>query len=356
MTRPTTSPAHDELEVSVFGPGYGEAIAVHFGNGCWILIDSCIHRESGLPASREYLDSIGVAPECVKAIIASHWHDDHVRGIAQLVRHYGAAEFIVSDVFNDQESLAFLCAHGGPDARLTRGTRELHDAISSIADQNRLFFAKKRTIILEETVAGHPVRVFAFSPTDAALVYSKVRMAQQLPAVNGPIRVAAELSPNLEAVVIQIEFGNEAILLGSDLEEHGGLGWTDIVTDPWCSKRPAASIYKVAHHGSITGHHDDIWTKRLTRAPQAVLTPFSQGRVNLPTGGDRIRIKDKAGEAYLSSDASRKPKMPAATVKRLQDIAKNVTPLNPGFGSIHMRKAIGAAAWDVALHGSAIKL
>lgn len=48
-------PAHDELEVSVFGPGYGEAIVIHLGENEWILIDSCIEPESKEPAAIHYL-------------------------------------------------------------------------------------------------------------------------------------------------------------------------------------------------------------------------------------------------------------------------------------------------------------
>jgi len=36
----------DELEVSVFGPGYGESLAIHLGLGSWIIIDSCRHNQT----------------------------------------------------------------------------------------------------------------------------------------------------------------------------------------------------------------------------------------------------------------------------------------------------------------------
>lgn len=74
-------PAADEVEVTLFGPGFGEAIAVHLGEGSWMLVDSCIDPDSKGPASLTYLDRLNVNPANVKAIIASHWHDDHVRGI-----------------------------------------------------------------------------------------------------------------------------------------------------------------------------------------------------------------------------------------------------------------------------------
>jgi len=71
----TAGPAPDEPEVVVFGPGYGEAIAVHLGDNQWLLVDSCRNPKTKVPASLEYLQEIGVDPTQVLAVVASHWHD-----------------------------------------------------------------------------------------------------------------------------------------------------------------------------------------------------------------------------------------------------------------------------------------
>ena len=97
------APAADEIEVTLFGPGYGEAIAVHLGEGAWLLVDSCIDPESKAPASGTYLEQIGIDAGQVRAIVASHWHDDHVRGISQLAAKYPKADFVISAVFNNKE-------------------------------------------------------------------------------------------------------------------------------------------------------------------------------------------------------------------------------------------------------------
>lgn len=123
-------PAADEIEVTLFGPGYGEAIAVHLGDGVWLLIDSCIDPDAGAPASAAYLEKIGVGQGQVRTIVASHWHDDHVRGISQLAAKYPSADFVISAVFNDKEALAFLSAYNGESsAGLARGTKELFSAV-----------------------------------------------------------------------------------------------------------------------------------------------------------------------------------------------------------------------------------
>jgi len=59
-------PAADEIEVTLFGPGYGEAIAVHLGEGVWLLVDSCVDPDSKAPASGTYLEGFGVDPSQVR--------------------------------------------------------------------------------------------------------------------------------------------------------------------------------------------------------------------------------------------------------------------------------------------------
>lgn len=78
-------PGDDEFELTLFGPGYGESLVLHVGGGSWVLIDSC-GRTDG-PVALDYLRSIDVdPPEAVRMIAATHWHDDHIRGLAELVR------------------------------------------------------------------------------------------------------------------------------------------------------------------------------------------------------------------------------------------------------------------------------
>jgi hypothetical protein len=71
-----TPPSPDELEISIFGPGYGECIVAHLGDNSWFVVDSCIDVYTKRPAALTYFEKIGVNPSVsVKQIIATHWHD-----------------------------------------------------------------------------------------------------------------------------------------------------------------------------------------------------------------------------------------------------------------------------------------
>ncbi len=352
-----TLPASDEIEVIVFGPGYGEAIALHIGDSTWILVDSCIDPEANSPASLQYLNQIGVNPDKVRIVVASHWHDDHTRGLSTLVNACTNAELVISNVFNDKDAFSFLCAYGGASGtELTGGAKELYQSVKAKSNQNEnnLIFAGQRTVLLSQKILGQDVCISAFTPTNKTLAISKAHMAQYLPKKDtDPINHAPDLKPNLTSIVLHIKIGNDAILLGSDIENYKECGWESVVTDSFCIQLPVASLYKVAHHGSSNGDHASVWSQLLSEKPVAVLTPFIRGNVNLPTLEDKARIKNNTSEAYISSVGSKKPKMDNESIKRLNDICTELFLVNNGFGSVRFRKKISDLKWKVDRFGFA---
>ena len=346
-------PAADVLELTIFGPGHGEAIAVHLGEGEWLLIDSCLNPATHEPATATYLDHMLVKAGNVRAIVASHWHDDHVRGISSLAQKYPDAEFTMSAALNSEEATAFLAAYSGANAPgLARGTTELY----SVVDQKEgsVFCALHKTNVLEVVANSQNIRVTALSPTKNTFAKSTAHLAQYLPRLPGqdPISHAPEPKQNLEAIVIHIDFGGgDAMLLGADLESHAKFGWAELVVDKWCLMRQQASVYKVAHHGSKTGDHPAIWSGLLRPGVVACMTPFNRSK--LPTQADKRRIKLNALAAYITSAASQRPKVAGDQLKRLKDICNNLTPVNSGFGAVRLRKKIGEQEWKVELFGNA---
>jgi hypothetical protein len=351
-----SAPTSDEIEIIVFGPGYGEAIAVHVGAGHWILIDSCIDPYTKFPASHTYLQRIGIQPNQVKTIVASHWHDDHIRGISDLAGYYPDAEFMISSALNNREAAAFLSAHNGIAAPgLSRGANELYKVMTQ---RDKIFHVMQRSSIMEVNANGKNVKVAALSPVPAAFSQSIAHFAQYLPRQTGgsPVNHAPELKPNLEAIAIHIDFDGDAALFGSDLEEHESFGWTALIIDQWCNSKPSSSAYKIAHHGSHSGEHQQIWTTLLTENPIVCMTPFSQGRVKLPTDHDKNRIRGKTPNAYISSGATKRPNMDSTDLKRLGDICNKLTRVNSGFGAIRLRKTKNNKFWTTELFGNACSL
>jgi hypothetical protein len=347
-------PEADEFEVSIFGPGYGEAVAVHLGNNHWLLVDSCIEQGSTRPASEAYLDAIGVSPANVTAIVASHWHDDHVRGMSKLVERYSAALLFVPAIFRDTEAVAFIAAYSGLECNgLSRGTTELRKSLEAARS---VITVKSRTELLDGPLpTGSRARVLAFSPTDAAFAQFLNHILPYIPRIGGalPIGHAPEISPNVSSIVLHVDLGVDALLLGADLERHKTAGWEAIVSDGWCTGKRKASVIKIAHHGSSTGDHPGIWDGLSRNSPIALLSPFNNGRHMLPLPEDRKRILERTDSAFITSAGSRRPQLPNEQLKRLQDMCTAIAPVNTTFGAVRVGRKIDSQIWETEVFGAA---
>lgn len=259
-----SAPLRDEIEVSVFGPGYGESILVHIGEGEWIIVDSCIHPISKEPTPLTYLRRIGVNPaKAVKQVIATHWHDDHIRGLGQIVRECKSAEFVCSASLRPKEFLTLVNAYGPRSMMASSGVQEFYEIINSLKE--RELFSKNKMIppkfassdrclwrhYPNNLGAGQHCSIYSLSPSDASILKAQMEIANLIPHEKEPKRRIAAQSPNYVAVVLWIKIGDIFILLGSDLEETGepGTGWSVIVSS---KTRPSgrASLFKLPHHGS----------------------------------------------------------------------------------------------------------
>lgn len=355
MTNYGSAPAGDEVEVMLFGPGLGEAIAVHLGEGQWLLVDSCEENRGNGPVTGYYLDALGVNPGQVQTILCTHWHNDHIRGISALANKYSGASLFISGALRSPEAMSVLSAYNGKTAaNRAKGTSEIHSFLTSRKKPHRAKFAATQTSLVDKVLNGRNVKAYALSPLQEAYHKAIAHMAQFMATDGEPINNAPpEPSPNATAVVLHIDVGGDAILLGADLEDNKTWGWSAMVEDPWVLERGQASAYKVAHHGSHTGEANCVWDTLLHKEPVALVAPFNLGCHRLPTDDDRARIRARASAAFISSDASRNPDIPAAQLKRMKAICADIKKVDSALGAVRMRKSLDAKQWDVELFGAA---
>ena len=166
---------------------------MHLGGARWLLVDSCVAPESNVPASADYLNGIGVSPQSVKFIVASHWHDDHVKGMSQLVKMFATADLFVPEVLADVQSRAFLAAYSGVECSgLSRGTNEMYNALMG---RREWIAVKNRTEVFQDRTSTIPVQVVAFSPTQAVVPQLLLaRILAYVPKDDMPITHAPEIS------------------------------------------------------------------------------------------------------------------------------------------------------------------
>jgi beta-lactamase superfamily II metal-dependent hydrolase len=313
MESPKRPPQSDEIEVSVFGPGRGECVVVHLGDNTWIVVDSCVDRKTRRPVALTYLGDLGVdVSKAVRLVVISHWHDDHIRGISEVVRIATSAGVVCSAALNRIEFFQIVAASEGammesPGAaecakvfriiseRAPRHTRPGSES-PEWALANRLLFRVGRQD------GSAPTEVHALSPAPASLSLAFREIAQSLPSYGAPKRRTVALSPNQVAVVIWIETGNVRILLGSDLEESRSpnLGWQAIINS---NERPVglAQVFKIPHHGSQTAENPEVWERMLESNYIAVVSPYASSTKPLPSPADVQRLCSRARNLYMTA-------------------------------------------------------
>jgi len=339
------APRIDQVEVSVFGPGYGECSVIHVGGNNWIIIDSCIDAESKQPASLQYLRSIGVDASAVKLVIVTHWHDDHIRGISAVVETCIEAQVCVSAALSQRDFLASVLRydqHAGIVAG--SGASEISRVLETVRARKRAVFrglAGKRLLSLVPELTGHglPCEIWALSPSDEQFDRSLKEIGKLVPEVLETKIRAPDQSPNDLSVVTWISVGEHAFLFGADLEEHSDplVGWSAIINSTTRPPGPAF-FFKIPHHGSANGHHDGVWNSLLVANPDSVLTPWNKNE-GLPTKRDIHRICGLTTSAFSTSDCKAVPlrRRPPMVEKQIKELVGKLQSALVKTGQLRMR-------------------
>jgi beta-lactamase superfamily II metal-dependent hydrolase len=346
-------PADDELEVSVFGPGFGESVLIHVGEKIWIAIDSCKDSITNRSAPLVYLEKLGFDPsKDIRVVVASHWHDDHVKGLGELFNAASSAILCCSPVLTSKELLALAEIYSKPGDKISKGAEELKKCITYAKERTQkfgkqnLFNATPDRPIWQLTAPKLNAKLTSLSPSDQMNHKSIEFMVGYIKLLNQGItepRLNASY-PNDVAVALLLEVNERQILLGSDLEENGDplVGWSAVMSGHVAPSSKSCT-YKVAHHGSKSGHHAPVWNKILQPEPLAIMTPFRYGRHKIPTEADRLRILAITSNAYISADPNRITKPHKKTPKVhaiLKQTVKNLRVTNGSVGHVRWRALI----------------
>ncbi len=244
-------PRPNELEISVFGRGFGEALCIHVGDAVWVLVDSCLNPETNHPAAVSYLGSLGVDIEAaVRLIVVTHWDDDHIAGIGQLVNACANADVACSAALLRREILEFVISQEAAVGAIGSGLDELRTVIRLPRD--RVIWAKAN-LPLYPRPTGEAAVVTALSPSEDSVARSVEKLIEAATGKKAAVarRYMAPDGPNGASVVTFVRKGDIGLLLGADLERstNPDAGWDAVLKR---AKPPIrASVVKVPHHGSV---------------------------------------------------------------------------------------------------------
>ena len=352
------APHTDELEITVFGSGYGESILIHLTNGKWLIVDSCISRDVELPCPIEYLKRIGVnAGEDVVMVVATHWHDDHIKGISKIFEDCLNAKPVFSAAFSDDKFKKLVL-----DSSLSKlSSINPSTGISEISKSWNLLWERKNKFTFasaDKLLMDGDFQVYALSPSDEIFEKAILSILSQLPTTTTAAKRINAPKPNHTSVVLWLRNNLDRILLGADLEEAADYkGWSTLIEGlkPTIIDRKA-KIYKVAHHGSKNGHHDEIWTKLLEEDPICLIAPFNKNP-KLPAEEDLARIAKTSSSVFLSSSVKEKEKVIRIQDKHVKRTLqkRNATHVDSKFSFVRHRKKPNQD-WKSDLFGEAVKI
>jgi beta-lactamase superfamily II metal-dependent hydrolase len=311
MPMEAVPPQADEFEISIFGPGRGECVLIHLGQNEWCVVDSCVSRGSTDPVAVEYLRRFNNdALANVRLVVATHWHDDHIRGMASLLSRAPHADFCCSMALGHREFLTLISAASAtiPGYSGVEEFAAILDELEARGQRAPIFAVENKPLLtLPASGRSFPIILESLSPSDPTIRFALAQMRSLLPQVREPQRRIVNVTPNHTSVVIWVKAGPVRALLGADLEHstRTDQGWMAVLN---CHGDPLpAHLFKVPHHGSPTSDNVVVWQQMLEKDPVAVVTPFAGGNVRLPEESDLERLSGRTSRLYCSAGGLGQP-------------------------------------------------
>jgi beta-lactamase superfamily II metal-dependent hydrolase len=355
-----TLPSEDEFEVSVFGPGVGESVVIHTTGGRWVIIDACQDR-SGDIAPLVYLRQLGLDPaECVDWVIATHAHDDHVSGLAQVVTECANAEVVLPAASDAVEFLAISEIDKKLSFYQTRWTvyREYERVFAEVKKPGRSVHYASAGTVLPFGVGNQPEPILKLSflaPSGHAVGLSKRAFGHLLKvASEAPGGRVSSRDPNTFSIALLVTIGDFSVLLGGDVRcGTRQWGWRHIVAH-YPVDRPAI-VHKVPHHGSMNAYEAQIWDQWLDESCVNVIAPYRPSRLprdeavaHMTTHGMPIWATARSGELAASAAVKK-------TRTMTRDVATRIEEGGGVMGRVRLRQRPGGSP-TISTSGPAFRL
>ena len=333
------------LEVIVFGKGYGESILVHIKEK-WIVVDSFIDPRSHMPIALKYLIDNGFDVEDIVGIICTHWDNDHVLGLSQIINQHNGNISICLPIIYTNSKFAEYIAFNSDNSIYS--TSEFIKVLRLIKTKNisRIYAISGRNLF-EKEINDPEICLKALSPNDNQ--YTTFLNSISLPE-KGQVKNYISLEENKISVVTYIKTCIDTILLGGDMENSPN-GWNSICNSFIDSK---CHIFKIPHHGSKTGYNSNVW-KSLVDRPISIITRFNPK--NLPTDEMVKTIAKDSSEVYVVGPIPKNDRNTINQAKKYDNIGtiKSMTLLDSDYGYVKLSKIAKDKDWIINTFGEVKK-
>jgi beta-lactamase superfamily II metal-dependent hydrolase len=334
-----TTNAGNSLEMHIFGATQGESIVLKLPAGGWGVVD-CYASTLDDPADNaalHFLSERGVSE--LEFLCLTHPHDDHYRGMSQLLERLRVRCFWRPSAMSRQR-LKWILQLALVDAKRSGHGRTLEDAdelerIFTLVKQGHE--QRREPLISKAAAVGtqlYPVpvdpkahfQIWAIAPSGRRADDYEEGLRKCFDD-NGRIKDRLPYARHNEiSLALLVVFGRTRVILGGDVEESN---WLDTLNE---FGRPGLSCVgvKASHHGSTNGYCQGLWEAfAADRRPVTVVTSFQRHR--LPRRDALEHIGEFAAEIVtpcLSAVCPKElpiplsPKAPVKSRRALRDTLK----------------------------------
>lgn len=369
----TKGPESDQIEITIIGPGYGESLVIHVGEQNWYIVDSCIDPLTGKNLTIEYLESINVnLATDVRGIIATHWHDDHIAGISEIVSKCTSSNFYCPKAMLKHEFCTLTRLDYSKNMTSNSGSQEFNKILEILAQRKKdggkqrvLYIDVDRLLASEDFQISNlhiKFRLYSLSPSDREFELAMNTISKLIKDLDGPIRVPVALQRNFTSAVLWFELNEITILLGADLlySSDSDRGWLSILNNSTVPKSKAV-FFKIPHHGSHTGYCREVWDKLVVDNVFSATTPFRRGSNKVPSSSDVNLILGHTQNSYITKLKSEKYVTKSRNLrvqKFLKNSNKQVDVISFSSDKIRFRKNVSdnSNEWSIEKFGSSTEL
>jgi hypothetical protein len=306
-------PNENELEITVFGPGYGESIVLHVPGIGWGVIDSCEVRKHPTPLALHYLLNLLSPPYPKLAfVLLTHPHEDHYKGLDKIIREYPGGVERICRYEGDgvRELKRYLVQQRVAGNYVSPGLVNVFKTIGE-AEKAGVNFRRLGEMTLVFDLKNVPIEgygtanicLMALSPSAASCQKYVDTLFKAFPQRGKPVQPVPDEAHNLISVALLLKIGEIQVIFGSDVETglKNNTGWNGIIFNRDCPEL-WTNLIKVSHHGSEDGFNPLAWQNHGKRMkPIAIITPFCHGSTLLPKKKDIENIKRVSNKVGITS-------------------------------------------------------
>jgi hypothetical protein len=235
--------------------------------------------------------------------VITHFHDDHIKGAAELISHCPKSKVVIPDAWTEDVFRMFV-ATVSDDTSLARVsvTKEIEKIFDLLqADKSRLFPVSELTALYPPPAHRATTEFLTvMTPTIVRKTRFLVSLAESIEAGDTDAYAFCENNKNWTSICCILRYDGKYVFLGGDVENFAPDFDLTAIHNSHLQPVPRYELVKLPHHGSRTSFCDELRALIDDDETIVAMTPYPRGRKQLPNT-DTLDYLGKASKTYVLS-------------------------------------------------------